>query len=781
MPEKSGNIALASTPRFSQKKGIRLKFHYLLVALVSLLATSCSEAQSKNASEDVIQQTGQVSTYLPGTPEYVGRKTCQSCHAEEDALWQGSHHDLAMEEATAETVLGDFNDASFTIDGRTSTFTKKDGKYFVKTEDKDGKLGQFQIKYTFGVIPLQQYLIEFPDGRMQTLGIAWDSRPAEQGGERWFHLYPRNTPPPGDALHWSGIDQTWNYQCAECHSTNLKKGYDSKTDRYQTTWSEIDVSCEACHGPASNHLLWAEKPEGWEEVADKGLVVNFDERKNVAWTLDAESGTARRNKPLSEERKEQNVCARCHSRRGILSEEYQYGKPLLDTHRLSLLTADLYYPDGQILDEVYVHGSFLQSKMYHAGVTCSDCHETHSLKLRAEGNGVCLQCHAGEKFNVPDHHKHEMDTPGASCVECHMPETNYMVIDPRRDHSMRIPRPDLSVSLGVPNACNRCHSVQTNEWAVEQMKAWYGEIRNDWQNFSLILEAARQGNPAALPALEKLVGSKQMPAIIRATLLLEYERYLSPSSLQFLVDALYEEDPLIRLSAIRILTSIDPGFRVQLLMPILDDPVRAVRLEATRQLVDVPRSRLNSKQMEKLSRAFEEYEASLQVNADRPEALSQLGVFYAAQGRQDEAKQVYQRAIELDKQFSGAYLNQADLLSGNNQEAEAMKLLKQGMAVLPNDPNLHYALGLSYVRAKRYEEALPVLAEAAKLAPENARYPYVYAIALHSTGNMDKAIGTLEQALLRHPYDREITGALVTYYRESGDTAKATEMAERLK
>ena len=520
---------------------------YLVISCIAV--TGCTDDKSSTESGQAGGEVKSTTTFTPGPPHYVGRKTCQECHAEQEALWQGSHHDLAMYEANSDTVLGDFNNANFTFAGITSTFTKRDGKYFVKTDGKDGKLQEFEIKYTFGAIPLQQYLVVFPDGRYQTLGIAWDSRPKEQGGQRWFHLYPDNPPKPGEHLHWTSIDQVWNYQCAECHSTNLKKNYDAELDQYATSWSEINVSCEACHGPASNHLAWANQETGWEQIADMGLVIRFNEREGSAWIIDPETGTAKRNKPLTQ-RKEIDICARCHSRRGIISEDYQYGKPILDTHNVSLLRDGLYYPDGQIRDEVYVYASFLQSKMYHAGVTCSDCHEPHSVKLRADDKGVCLQCHQADKYDVPAHHKHKSESSGASCVECHMPDTIYMVNDPRRDHSMRIPRPDLSVKLGVPNACTRCHTDQDNTWAAEKMQAWYGEPKKDWQDFALVLQEARRGNPAVSPELEAAIANKSNPAIIRATLLTELPRYLSATNLPLIQDALKDKDPMVRLSGI---------------------------------------------------------------------------------------------------------------------------------------------------------------------------------------------------------------------------------------
>jgi hypothetical protein len=189
--------------------------------------------------------------------EFVTTKVCAGCHAKEYKAWKGSHHDLAMQEASEKTVLGNFADAKFNYAGIASTFLKRDGKFFVNTDGPDGKLADYEIKYTFGVTPLQQYLIQFPGGRLQALGIAWDSRSKERGGQRWFHLYPKENIRAGNPLHWTGIDQNWNYQCAECHSTNLKKRYDASKAVYDTTWSEINVSCEACHGPGSAHVEWA--------------------------------------------------------------------------------------------------------------------------------------------------------------------------------------------------------------------------------------------------------------------------------------------------------------------------------------------------------------------------------------------------------------------------------------------------------------------------------------------------------------------------------------------
>jgi predicted CXXCH cytochrome family protein len=345
------------------------------------------------------------------------------------------------------------------------------GKFFVNTDGPDGKLRDYEIKYTFGVYPLQQYLVEFPDGRLQALSIAWDSRPKKDGGQRWFHLYPNERVTYDDELHWTRPSQNWNFMCADCHSTDVRKNYDPATDKFQTRWAEISVGCEACHGPGSHHLEWAATqspplPKGEEaNRTDRGLSARLDERRGITWSVNPASGNAVRSEPRAAER-EIEVCAQCHARRGQIAEGYRAGKPLLDYYHPALLTPPLYHSDGQQRGEVYNWGSFLQSKMYASGVTCSDCHNPHSGKLRAEGNTLCATCHLPSKYGTGAHHHHKPASAGASCVSCHMPTTTYMMVDPRHDHSLRVPRPDLSVKFGTPNACNGCHTgrIQTEQY-----------------------------------------------------------------------------------------------------------------------------------------------------------------------------------------------------------------------------------------------------------------------------------------------------------------------------
>ncbi len=462
--------------------------------------------------------------------KFIGAAECASCHQHENELWLGSHHQLAMQRAGDSTVLGDFNHANFDNNGVRSSFFRDGSKFIVRTDGPDGALHDYEIGYTFGVYPLQQYLIAMPGGRLQALGIAWDTRPRENGGQRWFFLYPGQKITARDSRHWTGIDQNWNYMCADCHSTNLRKNYDARTRTFSTSYSEIDVSCEACHGPGSEHVAWAKKQGDWQRLsANEGLTIALDERKGVAWPIDPATGNARRS-PARQSEREIETCARCHARRGEIHEDYVHGQPVGDDYRVALLDEDHYFPDGQIKEEDYEYGSFSQSKMFHAGVTCSDCHEPHSSKLRAPGNGVCAQCHSAQKYDSPAHHFHKVGSAGARCVECHMPTRTYMVVDARRDHSIRIPRPDLSVKLGTPNACTNCHTDKAAQWASDSVNKWYRHTPDGFQHFAETLNAGSMGAPGAQQSLERLVADLEQPAIARATALSMLATFVPPAT-----------------------------------------------------------------------------------------------------------------------------------------------------------------------------------------------------------------------------------------------------------
>ena len=699
-----------------------------------------------------------------GGVAFVENAACAECHAKEFGEWRNSHHDRAMQPATSETVLGDFTGVTFSHLGVTSRFFRRGDGFVVHTEGPDGRMADFEVKYTFGVDPLQQYLIAFPGGRLQCLTIAWDTR-----RKRWYSLYPNERIRADDSLHWTRWSQRWNLMCAECHSTNLRKAYDPDKDVYRTAWDEINVSCQACHGPGDDHVRWARGvPKDYRaRPGESKLLVDF--QANDSWY-------------------QVDQCARCHSRRHQVSPEDRHGDPYMDHFQVATLREGLYHADGQILDEVYVYGSFLQSKMYRRGVRCTDCHDPHTIRLKASGDAICTECHrpdpparfptlARKVYNDPSHHFHRPEGAGARCVSCHMIQRTYMVVDPRRDHSFRIPRPDLSVELGTPNACNDCHQDKTPAWAGRWTAKWYGGAAKP--HFAPVIALGRRGDPAAPRELGALARDPGQPAIVRATAL-ELLRNYGEEGVPPMLDLLRDEAPLVRTLAVGGLDRLEPAPRLDAVSPLLGDPIRAVRQEAARVLASVPRAMMDARQRMAFDRALEEYRATQRAASDTPGGRFNLGVLEASLGRFDEAQRRYRSAIALDPAFLPAQLNLATLLDQNGRNADAERVLREAIETSPDNGELRYSLGLLLAEESRLEEAARSLELAARLLPGRARVRYNYALALQHLGRAGDTERELLKAHEGDPADPAIVNALVIFYVQQRRLEEARVYATRL-
>jgi predicted CXXCH cytochrome family protein len=725
----------------------------VVLIVVGLLAYGIAEKQRKVAAYDE-------------PPAFVGRQSCVECHQDETEAWTGSHHDLAMQPATDETIVGDFNDAEFTAHGITSRFFRRDGKFFVNTEGPDGKLADFEVTFTFGVTPLQQYLISFGNGRLQCLTIAWD---AEK--KQWYHLYPNEKIASDDWLHWTRGAQSWNTMCADCHSTDLKKNYDVASDSFKTDWKEIDVSCESCHGPASRHVEWARGGTFAPEDPDKGFQVHFPAAVD----------------PQAEQRAQLNVpgaatmvdnCARCHARRTQITEGFVHGETFMDHYVPDVLREGLYHADGQILDEVYVYGSFTQSKMYQVGVRCTNCHDAHSLKLKKQGNQLCTQCHEPAKYDMPTHHFHAPETESAQCVSCHMPGRTYMGIDFRRDHSLRVPRPDLSVKYGTPNACNGCHDDQKAEWAAEWVTKWYGETRVPHYSETLALGHTHQ--PGAVVPLAKLAANAQHPAIARATAVYELRHYPGADALEAISNALNSEEPLVRYYALGGLDRLPPRTRVRLASPLFTDSVRAVRLAAANLVADVDRSMFTKSDLEKFDAALAEYRESLRVNGDFPGGQMNIGLLERRTGNRSKAKAAYEQALKFDNRFNAARVNLAHIYNAEGRNKDAEALFRTVIEQEPQFGDAYYSLALLLAEEKRVEESAELLKKASELMPTNGRVAYNYAVALHQLQRMADAELAYLKAHKVSPASPDIVNGLVIFYFQQEKWAEALRYAEIL-
>lgn len=703
-------------------------------------------------------------------PEYRGEQSCQSCHIEEHKQWQGSHHDLAMQIASDKTVLGDFNKASFSKSGIKTRFYKSDKRFMINTDGADGKLHDYEVSYVFGVYPLQQYMIKFPKGKIQVLDIAWDSRTKKEGGQRWFSLHPDEEIKAGDVLHWTGPNLNWNYMCADCHSTDLQKNYSVEAKSYDTKWNEINVSCEACHGPASSHISWAQQTVDQRSKEANGLTVHLAKSGKRAWGINAQTGKPELQGIDATAQAEIQVCAKCHSRRAQLDEGFIPGDNFREHYLPSLLTEPLYYADGQVKDEVYVYASFLQSKMYQAGVTCSDCHNPHTLARKAEGDKVCLQCHLATDYMTQKHHFHKDESSGASCIACHMPATVYMGVDERNDHSFRIPRPDLAEKLATPDACMSCHEDKNPQWAAAALKKWYGKQPQGYQQFGPALLALEQQQADALQ-LSYGVLLSDTPNIAKATVVGRLGEYPSKQTLMTALQMLRSADADIRRQALQSLELFPLQHTVPEIYAALNDPVKIVRIDAARILAAIPRGSLENEQRILIDKVTEEYRQTLLFVAERPEAQLSLAQLYRQLGQQKKAEAAFKTALALQAQYIPAYINYANFLQQQNQEEAAFAILQRGLKV-SQSAALYHSLGLWYVRHNDKEKALQALQKASELEPDTASYQYVYAVAI-AEKQPEQAIKILQNALQQHTGNTQLLMALASYYNQLGDTVNS--------
>jgi predicted CXXCH cytochrome family protein len=694
----------------------------------------------------------------------VDERQCQGCHSKQVGDWQGSHHQLAMQEANAETMLGNFDNVTFKAGNESTRFSRKQDGFWVNTPGIDGKNADFKVAYTFGIAPLQQYLIEVGDGRLQALGVAWDTEK-----HRWFHLYPGQGVDFKNPLHWSKPSQNANFMCVECHTTGYKRNFDAAKNAFDSRWTSLGVGCQACHGPASNHLEWTAKKT---DLINAGFVVDLKD-KNAAVEIE--------------------TCARCHSRRAPLGDGFTVGNRLMDDYLPSSLTRELYALDGKIKDEVFEHGSFAQSKMYEKGVRCSNCHNPHSATLKAPGNGLCLQCHntAGKtlvagidgtglqakNYDSIEHTRHAMGQPGSQCVDCHMPGKFFMGNDFRHDHSFSVPNPERALALGTPDACLTCHQGKAGNKIVEQFKLWSPDSVTQPPRYDESLWLIRNGLPGAAQALYQQLQRSNLPAIQRSTLLAEIPSYPSEQAVRLTARDLGNPEPQVREAAVRALSQVlAPPEREPLLIPLLSDSVKAVRIAAARDLLGA--ARLGSAQ-DSWNNAIAEYEAVQKNLAERAEGNLNLALLYQASGRSGDVEGLLRTALKRDPAFSPALVALVQWLEASGRSQEAQALLGSSLEERPDTALLQHAQGLSLVRAGKFGQAMPFLRKAAQLEPQTPQYGYVFAVALHDNGEVKAACQELERMLVAQPANRNVRLALIQYHLEAGEDLKARALVDQ--
>lgn len=700
---------------------------------------------------------------------FVGSARCATCHPSETTAWQGSHHDRAMESPSETSIEGRFDGRTLEVHGTTWRFFREGDAWRVGEAKAGQAESRLEVVASFGVAPLQQVLVERPNGRRQVLPVAW-GRIGEAAPD-WFALDAETPAPTGDPLHWDGLAFRWNVQCASCHSTALRKGFDDATGYYATTYAEEDVACEACHGPGSLHV------RGAEAEADDvpSLPVSFDAWRPDAWQRDEGAAIARRVAPRAHD-VELDVCGPCHARRGELVPAPEIGAPLLDGYAPRLLAPDLYFDDGGIRDEVYVWGSFLQSRMYAAGVRCSDCHDPHSGGLRREGEALCVGCHAPDRYTGDAHFGHGAPHATADCVDCHMPERTYMRIDARRDHAFAIPRPRRHEALGSTSACATCHPAQSADEARRAIDRWRGDrpIAEHWS------DALHRGSEARADAerwLEVARSPRATPFVVASA----WSRYAQESAVAPPADLLRDlasRSDLERFGAIDLIRRRPLHEQTRALVERLDDERRAIRVAAAEALSALPQDGLPPAMRSALARGLREYRAVQQANADRPEAQVNLGTLALRVGDVEGARAAYEKALDQAPYFVPAHVNLADVARAEGDERGAIGHLEQALRLDPDNPLARYALGLARHRTGDAAGAVEELGRAAAAAPHDPRLVLGHALALSGVGRGGEARRILEAAIERGADDPAVHHARVALVRDEEGAVAARRAVE---
>lgn len=652
---------------------------------------------------------------------------CIDCHQNQVSLWQQSDHAKAMAPADNHTVLGDFGNAQLDHFSQKVTFTLENKEYWV-TLTHEGRSSKHKVEYTFGHFPLQQYLVETQQGRMQVLPYAWDSRNIKEGGQKWYPIYPDENIKHQDRLHWQQPLQNWNGMCADCHSDGLKRNYSIADNRFDTQWDNINVGCQSCHGKMDTHPQKATRPS---EAKDIGQ-----------WVRDLQQTTAKWQGPPRDNGSMQS-CFACHSLRSPVTDGFDTLRPYLDQFSPNFIAPPLYHVDGQIKEEVYVYGSFLQSKMFAQGVNCQDCHDPHSMKLKAENNAVCLQCHSPEVFNVTSHHRHTEGSEGSQCVNCHMPSTRYMGVDDRRDHSFKIPRPDLSIQYKTPNACTGCHEDKNDAWAAATLKQWHG-LPAPLSATLHTFQELQSGRSVTITQHLALINDSTVSEIVRATAISHLPNTTQQLSNNAVKSWVMSETPLIRLALARNGQILAPADRLKSFSLLLDDKFQSIRVAAANHLLNAP---VTEKSI--LDKAISELLKMNDVNSWRGEGNLNQSMLHLGMGNTAKAINALQRGIDVEPYFAENYINLADLYRISGETENEKQTFEHGLKTVPGSAMLHYSYGLHLIRSKQHNRAISSFSKALKIEPKNSQFAYVYILSLDGTGQTKRALSILKSVILR--------------------------------
>ena len=728
----------------------------VLVAVLICAAHIASRRDGTDLNPDIALVMNPDATTRSQVPTTL-EANCSECHEREVESWQKSQHALANRLVDASVDRAAFeSDHELRVGGFRTRMTMHDGAPTFTVTTPAGEEQQYQPEAVIGIEPLIQYLVSSGDpstpqpspsppgrryaaagGRLQAIDAAYDTQ-----SRQWFHVFGGEERFEHEWGYWKNRGMNWNVQCAACHMTGFKKNYEQDTDTYQSTWDAMGISCRQCHGPQPKHAA-APYADDWE-----GVYPSMDRVDHM------------------------QVCATCHARREELTGQFKPGDSFNDHYRLTLATdGEMYYADGQVREENYEYGSFLLSRLSLKGVTCMNCHDPHSGKLLmpVSDNSLCMSCHTAPGWNgavVIDPLAHSHHNPGSTgnrCVECHMPITKYMVRDPRRDHGFTVPDPQLTEELGIPNACNRCHTDRSTAWAIEGTEKWYGEklAERRSRKRARLIERARQGDRSVTDELLSMTRHEEVPAWRAALIVLLDPGLASSSTRQFLAKSLEHQNALVRAAAIRALAPAAGAY--SLLWTLRNDSNRLVRLDASWATLH-PSIRESTSNTELM--------AYLELNSDQPAGVARQAQLALTERRMDDAVRWIDKAADWDPS-AGSYHLKGRVYHATGRIPEAETALQKAVDLDPRVADHHYALALLHAELERPQKALLALQETIKADPAFGRAWYNLGLGHAALEQFDEAIAALQKAELLMPDSPDAAFARATVHLRQNDPSRA--------
>ena len=592
---------------------------------------------------------------------FTGPDPCEPCHTNEYHIWTRSDHCRAMMRPGRTTVFSAFSPdtVEFGYRGFSTRMVSSPDGYTMIAPGPDGVTRPYPIDLVLGIRDHQVFLTKFPDGRYQVLPSTYDMQ-----WQTWFDatdglVVSDHTLAPDEPYYWTNRNRCWNRECFDCHLSGMRKNYDPVTNTYNTTWRDLGIDCEACHGPGRPHARLRAIDGTRDTLEADTTLVKLQDLSPV---------------------QQVEVCGQCHARKVVLAQGYQPGDDFYEFYEIGLLDDNLVMPDGRYWGMMYDMMALMQSPCYEKGqITCTHCHDGHGTKRRNDlhefenDDQMCLPCHANHVQNPGLHAHHEPDGEGSRCRSCHiqlLPGSHMELAD----HTLSIPVPENTIRYNSPNACNDCHTDQTPQWSVRWLEEWYGPDRIDrWSRAEVLFKAKNLDTAAVVPLIAMLRDTSEN-MIWRSNAALMLGGFGDRRAIAPLMEYMTHSNTVLRTNALQSLAKFpDERVRAALRRHILTEPNSQIRLHLAGKLDFWWRDDLTAPERRIAQQSWEQYvRQATTVLGDWAEARRELAVAYSRRGEIQNAEREYTYALNIDSTDAQSEDGLAALYTQQERYADAL-------------------------------------------------------------------------------------------------------------